>query len=68
MQVTYIYLQYTCSIIVIIVALCYSLFERRKIMRIQIIEEPTIDEIEIQIKCKKKNEYVKQLAATIFEE
>lgn len=37
-------------------------------MRIQIIEEPTIDEIEIQIKCKEKNEYVKQLAANIFEE
>jgi DNA-binding LytR/AlgR family response regulator len=37
-------------------------------MRIQIIEEPLIDEIEIQIICKEKNEYVKQLAATIFEE
>ena len=37
-------------------------------MRIEIIEEPLIDEIEIQIKCKEKNEYVKQLAATIFEE
>jgi DNA-binding LytR/AlgR family response regulator len=37
-------------------------------MRIEIIEEPTIEEIEIQIKCKEKNEYVKQLAATIFEE
>lgn len=37
-------------------------------MRIEIIEEPLIDEIEIQIKCKEKNQYVKQLAATIFEE
>lgn len=37
-------------------------------MRIEIIEEPLIDEIEIQIKCKEKNEYVKKLAATIFEE
>jgi len=37
-------------------------------MRIEIIEEPLVDEIEIQIKCKEKNEYVKQLAATIFEE
>lgn len=37
-------------------------------MRIEIIEEPLIDEIEIQIKCKEKNEYVKQLAAIIFEE
>lgn len=37
-------------------------------MRIEIIEEPTIDEIEIQIKCKEKSEYVKQLATTIFEE
>ena len=37
-------------------------------MRIEIIEEPLIDEIEIQIKCKEKNKYVKQLAATIFEE
>ena len=37
-------------------------------MRIEIIEEPLIDEIEIEIKCKEKNEYVKQLAATIFEE
>ena len=37
-------------------------------MRIEIIEEPLINEIEIQIKCKEKNEYVKKLAATIFEE
>ncbi|WP_160688425.1 LytTR family DNA-binding domain-containing protein [Clostridium sp. C2-6-12] len=37
-------------------------------MRIEIIEEPLIDEIEIQIKCKEKNEYVNQLASTIFEE
>ncbi|NRY59392.1 LytTR family DNA-binding domain-containing protein [Clostridium beijerinckii] len=37
-------------------------------MRIEIIEVPLIDDIEIQIKCKEKNEYVKKLAATIFEE
>ena len=37
-------------------------------MRIEIIEEPLIEDIEIQIKCKEKNEYVKQLAARIFDE
>lgn len=37
-------------------------------MRIEIIEVPLIDDIEIQIRCKEKNEYVKQLAATIVEE
>lgn len=37
-------------------------------MRIEIIEVPLIDDIEIQIKCKEKNEYVKKLAARIFDE
>lgn len=62
------YVQHTDQLIVMSKSICYAFFERREIMRIRIIENPLLEDIEIHIMCKETNSYVKHLAATLAEE